>query len=53
MNWLKRGNWGLKLLSLILAIVLYHTLKNESAAGKASASHPGQSAHDTPRFIFR
>ena len=31
MNILKNGNWGLKLLALILAIVIYHSLKNESA----------------------
>ena len=31
MKFLKNGNWGLKLLALILAIVIYHSLKNESA----------------------
>jgi len=31
MSFFKNGNWGLKLLALILAIVIYHTLKNESA----------------------
>jgi len=31
MSFIKNGNWGLKLLALILAIVIYHTLKNESA----------------------
>ena len=31
MNILKNGNWGLKLLALILAIVIYHSLKKESA----------------------
>ena len=31
MKLLKNGNWGLKLLALILAIVIYHSLKNESA----------------------
>ena len=31
MRLLKNGNWGLKLLALILAIVIYHSLKNESA----------------------
>ena len=25
------GNWGLKLLALVLAIVIYYTIKNESA----------------------
>ena len=31
MSILKNGNWGLKLLALILAIVIYHSLKNESS----------------------
>ena len=31
MKLIKNGNWGLKLLALILAIVIYHSLKNESA----------------------
>ena len=31
MSILKNENWGLKLLALILAIVIYHSLKNESA----------------------
>ena len=30
---IKDGNWGLKLLALVLAIVIYHTLKNDSATG--------------------
>ena len=29
-NFLKNGNWGLKLLALILAIVIYYALKSES-----------------------
>ena len=32
-NWLKNGNWGLKLLSLVLAIVVYYSIKTESARG--------------------
>lgn len=28
MKFLKNGNWGLKLLALILAIVVYHMLKD-------------------------
>ena len=28
------GNWGLKLLALVLAIVIYYTIKNESASGR-------------------
>ena len=31
MTLIKNENWGLKLLALILAIVIYHSLKNESA----------------------
>ena len=31
MNILKNGNWGLKLLALILAIVIYHALKDGNA----------------------
>lgn len=27
---LKDGNWGLKLLALVLAIVIYHTLKPQT-----------------------
>lgn len=30
------GNWGLKLLALALAIVIYYTIKNESAHGGRS-----------------
>ena len=30
MNLIKNGNWGLKLLALILAIVIYHALKDKS-----------------------
>ena len=29
-KFLKNGNWGLKLLALILAILLYQLLKNET-----------------------
>ena len=28
-----RGDWGLRLLSLALAIVIYHVVKTESARG--------------------
>ena len=30
MKLLKNGNWGLKLLALVLAIVIYHVLKTET-----------------------
>lgn len=33
MSLIKDGNWGLKLLALILALVIYHALKNETAQG--------------------
>lgn len=29
----RNGNWGLKLLALVLAVVIYFTIKNESATG--------------------
>ena len=46
-NWLKNGNWGLKLLSLILAIVVYYSIKTESARGGRTS----QQQHD--RTIFQ
>ena len=39
----KNGNWGLKLLALVLAIVIYHVLKNDAVRG--------DNAHD--RTIFQ
>ena len=30
----KNGNWGLKFLALVLAIIIYYTIKNESAPGR-------------------
>lgn len=33
------GNWGLKLLALVLAIVLYHAVKQGSAEGGPAAAH--------------
>ena len=43
MRILKNGNWGLKLLALILAIVIYHSLKNESVQNRTNG-------HDRPFF---
>ena len=40
MNVLKSGNWGLKILALILAIVIYHVLKNESARNTNGNDRP-------------
>jgi len=37
MSNLKEGNWGLKLLALILAIVIYHALKDDFV--RTTASH--------------
>ena len=31
MSIFKNGNWGLKFLALILAIIIYHSLKDDSA----------------------
>ena len=36
----KNGNWGLKLLALALAILLYHIIKNESPS--VSQNHDRQ-----------
>lgn len=44
MNLLKNGNWGLKLLALILAIVIYHALKDETVR---------TDAHENDRHLFR
>ena len=33
MKLFRNGDWGLKLLALILAIVVYHVLKNETLPG--------------------
>ena len=30
------GNWGLKILALVLAIVIYYAIKNESASNGRS-----------------
>ena len=35
MSLLKNGNWGLRILSLILAIVIYYSLKDESVRSHA------------------
>ena len=37
MSILKNGNWGLKLLALILAIVIYHALKD--GTGRPEQNH--------------
>ena len=33
------GNWGLKILALVLAVILYHAVKQGSAEGGAAAAH--------------
>ena len=40
MSLFKNGNWGLKLLALILAIIIYHSLKNESAQNSNGNDRP-------------
>ena len=37
--WLRNGNWGLKLLSLVLAIVIYYAIKTESARSGRTSQH--------------
>ena len=43
---LKNGNWGLKLLALVLAIVIYHMLKTQPADN-------GHKDHDRSLFQAR
>ena len=40
-EWLENGDWGLKILSLVLAIIIYHAVKTESARQTASFTTPG------------
>ena len=40
----KNGNWGLKLLSLVLAVVIYYAIKSETANGERAASAPRHDA---------
>ena len=42
MKLFQNGNWGLKLLALVLAIVIYHSLKNESV----------RTGHENDRHLF-
>ena len=30
----RNGNWGLKLLAFVRAVIIYFTIKNESASGR-------------------
>ena len=32
-DFLKNGNWGLKLISLLIAVIVYYAIKTESARG--------------------
>lgn len=50
MSFLKNGNWGLKLLALALAIIIYQTLKNETPSGRGSAN---TTSHDHTLFSPR
>ena len=40
MKILNNGDWGLRLLALVLAIVIYHTLKNESVHNGSTNDRP-------------
>ena len=41
-----KGNWGLRILALVLAIVIYHTLKTESA-------NSGRHSRNNDRHFFQ
>ena len=43
MRLFKNANWGLKLLALILAIIIYHALKDKSVSN----------GHDNDRTFFQ
>lgn len=47
MNLIPNGNWGLKLLALALAIVLYYALKNESYLNKGGDDRTRQQERAT------
>ena len=40
MNLVKGGGWGLRILALILAIIIYNTLKNGSARNENHNDRP-------------
>ena len=48
-GWLKNGNWGLKLLSLVLAIFVYYAIKTESARSARNQSQQ----HDRTNLQLR
>ena len=41
-EWVKNGDWGLKILSLVLAIVIYHAVKSGSVHQPASKSQQNE-----------
>jgi YbbR domain-containing protein len=43
MKFLKDANWGLKLLALVLAIVIYHAMKSDS----------GKNTNNNDRRLFQ
>ena len=48
MRLFKSGNWGLRLLALLLAVVLYHALKDNAAKARANDNN-----HDRSFFHYR
>lgn len=41
-EWFRNGDWGLKILSLVLAIVIYHAVKTGSARQYVSDTNENQ-----------
>lgn len=48
MSLFKSSNWGLRLLALLLAVVLYHALKDNAAEARANDDN-----HDRSFFHYR
>lgn len=39
MKFLKDANWGLKLLALVLAIIVYHAMKSDTGSTNSNDRH--------------
>ena len=48
MSLFKSSNWGLRLLALLLAVVLYHALKDNAAEARTNDDN-----HDRSFFHYR
>lgn len=51
MKLFENRNWGLKLLALVLAIVLYHVLKSDSPENQKQSRKSTTYAHEGQRSV--